>query len=206
TGVTGAGGGVPGVSGAVRALVVHQGALAAVGQAAHPAAAVPAADPAPVGIGPGRGRVGVQAVAVAAGAVLGADLLGGLPGGPVHDEGVDGLGCPEPLVGGDGDAVAVAFADPAVDHVAGVFGVAEDGEDGLGGPAFAGGGGVAGRVGVEPGGDGGHAELVYGPPGEDLRHDRGPGRVPGQPGLGAALAGLDRHRVRPPVGEVPVRR
>ena len=100
--------------------------------------------------------------------------------------------------------MAVALADPAVDHVPGVFGVAEHGVDGLGGPAFAGRGGVAGRVGVQPGGDGRHAELVHGAPGEDLFHDRGALRVFGEPGFGAALAGFDRDGVRPPVGEVPV--
>ena len=106
--------------------------------------------------------------------------------------------------GRDGDAAAVALADPAVDHVPGVLGVPQHGVHGLGGPAFPGGGGVAGRVGVQPGGDGGHAELVHGPPGEDLRHDRGAVGVAGEPGLGAALAGLDRDRVRDAVREVPV--
>ena len=50
----------------------------------------------------------------------------------------------------------------------------------------------------------GHAELVHDPPGEDLRHDRSAVGVQGQAGLGAALAGLDRDRVRDPVGEVSV--
>ena len=86
----------------------------------------------------------------------------------------------------------------------GVLGVAQHRVHGLGGPPLPGGGGVAGRVGVEPGGDGGHAELVHDPPGEDLRHHRGPGRVQGQAGLGAALGGLDRDRVRDPVGGVAV--
>ena len=98
----------------------------------------------------------------------------------------------------------LAVADPAVDHVPGVLGVAQDGVHGLGGPPFPGGGGVAGRVCVEPGGDGGHAELVHDPPGEDLLHHRGPLRVQRQPGLGAALGGLGGDRVRDPVGEVAV--
>ena len=83
------------------------------------------------------------------------------------------------------------------------LGLPSTGVDGLGGPAFPG-GGVAGRVGVQLGGDGGHAEFVHGPPGEDLFHDRDAFRVFGEPGFGAALAGLDRHRVRAPVGEVAV--
>ena len=60
-GVVRGGGGVPGVGGVVRALVVHPGPGGrGVGAGAHPAAAVPAPDPAPVGVGPGRGRVPAQ--------------------------------------------------------------------------------------------------------------------------------------------------
>ena len=86
----------------------------------------------------------------------------------------------------------------------GVLGVAQDGVHGLGGPPAPGGGGVAGQVRVEPGGDGGHAELADDPPGEDLLHHQGAGRVQGQAGFGAALGGLGRDRVRDPVGEVAV--
>ena len=63
---------------------------------------------------------------------------------------------------------------------------------------------VGGGVGVEPGGDGRAAELVDGPPGVDLRDDRGAGRVEDEPGFGAALGGLERDRVRDPLGGVPV--
>ena len=76
----------------------------------------------------------------------------------------------------------------------GVLGVAQDSVDGLSGPPFSGRGGVTGRVGVEPGGDGGHAELADDPPGEDLLDHRGALRVQGQAGLGAALGGLGRDR------------
>ncbi len=69
----------------------------------------------------------------------------------------------------------VAVPDAAVDHVPGVLGVAEQGVDALGGPSAPGGGGV----GVEPGGDGGHAQLADCAPGEDLGDDVGAGRVEG---------------------------
>jgi hypothetical protein len=86
-------GGVPGVGRVVRALVVHPDpGVGRVRAGAHPAAAVPAPDPAPVRIRPRRGRVPAQLVAVAAGRMLRADLLRGLPGVPVDDGRVDGLG------------------------------------------------------------------------------------------------------------------
>ncbi len=86
-------GDLPGFGRVVRAPVVQvQARAAGLGQAAHAAAAVPAADPAAVGVGAGRGGVAAQAGPVAAGAVLGADVLGGIPGGPVHDLRVGGLG------------------------------------------------------------------------------------------------------------------
>ena len=70
-------GGVLGVGPVVRAPVVRrQRRGLAVGVPGHAALAVPAAHPAPVGVEPGGGRVGVRVVAVAAGAVLGADALG----------------------------------------------------------------------------------------------------------------------------------
>jgi hypothetical protein len=76
--------------------------------------------------------------------------------------------------------------------------------DELGGPAGQAGGGVAGRVGVQPGGDGRRAEPVDDPPGEDLHHHGGADRVQGQAGLGAALGGFDRDRVRDAVADVAV--
>ena len=56
------------------------------------AVAVAAPDPGPVRVAADGGGVPGQAVVVAAGAVLGGDVLGGFPGGPVHDRGVDGPG------------------------------------------------------------------------------------------------------------------
>ena len=188
----------------VRAPVVdEQAGAAGLGQAGHAAAAVPAPAAAPVGVDPGRGRMSGQAGPVPAGAVPGADVLGGLPGGPVHDHRMGRLGGPQPLVRRDGQAAAVALADPPVDHVPGVLGVAQQRADALGGPPDPAGGGVAARVGVQPRRDGGHAELVHDPPGEDLRHDRGAFGVQDQAGLGAALAGLDRDRVRDPSARYP---
>jgi hypothetical protein len=84
-------GSVLGGGGVVRAPVVgRKRSGLAVGGAGHPAAAVPAADAGPVGVEPPGGRVAVQLVAVAAGAVPGRDVLGGIPRGPVHDRGVHG--------------------------------------------------------------------------------------------------------------------
>ena len=59
-------------------------------------------------------------------------------------------------------------------------------------------------VGVQPGGDLGDAELVHGAPSVNLRDDGGAGRVAGQAGLGAALGGLDGHRVGDALGGVAV--
>ena len=206
-----------GVLGVVRAPVVGGQGGGAVSAAAHAAAAVAAPAPGPVRVEADGGRVGVQLVAVTAGAVGGADLLGVFPRLPVDDRGVDRSGGPQPLVLGDGAAAAVAGADPAVDHVPGVLRVAQDDGDGLGGPAGgAGGGGVPG--GVEPGGDGGHSQLVHDTPGEDLRDDGGAYRVQDEPGFGAALAspaavmpaGVSQHQARPgpsrPVAAYPARR
>jgi len=91
--------------------------------------------------------------------------------------------------------------------VPGVLGVAQDLGQVLGGPS--GGRGyrrVPGRVGVEPGGDGGQAELVDGAPGEDPVDHAGAVRVEDQAGFGASLGGLERDRVRDPVSEVAVGR
>ena len=83
-GVVRGGGGVPGVGGVVRALVVHPGPGGrGVGAGGHPAAAVPAPDPAPVGVRPGRGRVPASWSPSRLVRVLGADVLGGGPGVPV---------------------------------------------------------------------------------------------------------------------------
>ena len=91
-GMIGVVGDLAGFGGVVRAPVVDvQAGAAGLGQAGHAAAAVPAADPAPVEVGAGRGGMGGQAGPIAAGAVLGADVLGGVPGGPVHDRGMGGL-------------------------------------------------------------------------------------------------------------------
>jgi hypothetical protein len=67
------------------------------GRACIGAVAVAAPDPGPVRVAADGGGVPGQAVVVAAGAVLGGDVLGGFPGGPVHDRGVDGPGCAQPL-------------------------------------------------------------------------------------------------------------
>jgi hypothetical protein len=61
-------------------------------------------------------------------------------------------------------------------------------------------------VGVEPGGDGGAAELVHGSPGVHLGDDGGAVRVKDEPGFGAALGGLERDGVRDPIGQEAVRR
>ena len=47
---------------------------------------------------------------------------------------------------------------------------------------------------VEPGGDGGQAQPVIYPPGEDLCDRRRPGQVGREPGLGAAFGALGRSR------------
>src|SRR4029077_18407781 len=115
------GGGVSGVRGVVRALVVHVGRGAGgVGDPAHAAAAVPAPDPAPVGVGPLGGGVAAEPAPVAGGGVVLADGLGGVPGGPVYDRLVQRLRVPQPLRPGHVDALPADLADPAVDHVPGV--------------------------------------------------------------------------------------
>ena len=82
-GVVGVVGGVLGVGPVVRAPVVGELATAiVVGAAGHPALAVPAPDPGPVGVEPRRGRVGVQVVPVPAGAVPGGDASGPRPRWP----------------------------------------------------------------------------------------------------------------------------
>jgi hypothetical protein len=73
---------------------------------------------------------------------------------------------------GDHDAVSVAHPVPSVDHVPGVFGIAQHGGQVPDRPP--GDGGRVGRrvpvrVGVEPVRDGGQAELVHGPPGGPRR-------------------------------------
>lgn len=84
-------GGVLGACPVVRAPVVGRpGHGLAVGVPGHAALAVLAPDPAPVGVEPGGGGVGVQVVPVPAGAVPGCHGLGEVPGGPVDDGGVDG--------------------------------------------------------------------------------------------------------------------
>lgn len=90
-GVVGVVGGVLGAGPVVRAPVVaRQRGRLAVGVPGHAALAVPAADPAPVGVEPHRGRVRVQVVSVPAGPVPGGDGLGQAPDGPVDDGRVDG--------------------------------------------------------------------------------------------------------------------
>jgi len=64
--------------------------------------------------------------------------------------------------------------------------------------------GLGGGVGVEPGGDGRAAQLVHRAPRVHLGDDRGAVRVQDEPGFGAALGGLERDRVRDPLGGVPV--
>ena len=168
-GVVRAGGGVPRVLGVVRALVVHVGpGGGGVGDAAHPAAAVPAPDPPPVGIRALGGGVAAEPGAVAAGGVFLAGRLGGVPGGPVHDRRVHRLRGPQPVRAGDADALAAVSAGSVGElfefEDAGVLrgldltkagpdrgglGVAVGGRGGVGG----GGGGVGG------GGGGGGGEL-----------------------------------------------
>jgi hypothetical protein len=206
-GVVGVGGGVAGVVGVVGAFVVAVGPGVArvfgfAGRcgargAAHAALADPAADPTaqriePPGQGLGRGT-GV----VAGGAVRGADGPGGVEHGPGNDRGVDGLLGPDPLVGRDqaAGAVAAGVAAPAVDHVPGVFGVGQDGGGGGGPPVLAVRRRVGVTAGVEPIGEGGHAQVFFDPPGEDGRNDGAAQRVQVQAGLGTALGGLERDRV-----------
>ena len=63
---------------------------------------------------------------------------------------------------------------------------------------------VGGGVGVEPGGDGRAAQLVHRPPRVDASDDGCADRVQDEPGFGAALGGLERDRVRDPLGQVAV--
>jgi hypothetical protein len=150
---------------------------------------------------PGGGHLGVADVAA-----LGADALGGLPGLPVHDGGVDGFGGPDPLLAGHrpGLALAGGLAGAAEDHVAGVFGVGQDrGHGGLA-PSAGGGRRVGGGVGVEPGGDGGDAEPERDAPFVDLGDDGGAGRVQDQAAFGPALGGFGRGGVGDALGQVPV--
>ena len=83
-----------GVGGVVGALVVAGDLAFAAGlaPAGHPAGADPAADDAPQRVRLGSGRVAGDAGVVAAGAVLGADGLGGVPLGAGDEGGVGGLG------------------------------------------------------------------------------------------------------------------
>jgi hypothetical protein len=67
---------------------------------------------------------------------------------------------------------------------------------------------AGGRVdvagGFEPCGDGGHAEMVFYPPGEDAGDGGHAGRVGGEAGFGAALGGFAGHGVGDADGGVPV--
>jgi hypothetical protein len=201
--VAGGGGGVAGVGGVVRAPVVDE---LAVGVGGHPAMAVLAPDPSPVGV-ERRARRRRDGVVVAAGGVFFPGVLSVTPGGQVHDGGVDRAGGPQPFGRRDGDTAAVALAAAAVDLVTGVPGVGQDGAHGaVGPPGGAGRRRVGGGAGVQPRGDGRHAEPVQHPPGEDGFGGRGGDRVDDQPGLGAALAGLERVGMREPLGGIPVRR
>ncbi len=78
------------------------------------------------------------------------------------------------------------------------------GSSGFTGSSGVPGGRVGGRVGVQPPGDRLDAQLAISPPGVDLRHDRRPVRVEGEPGLGQALGGLGRVRVGDPLRQVSV--
>jgi hypothetical protein len=141
--VVGVGGAVPRVGHVVRALVVDQGGAGGgrAPDAAHAPLADPAPDPRPEDVPaarPGGGHLRVADVAA-----LHAYGLGLLPGGPVHDGGVDGSGGPDPLLGRHrpGLALASLLAGAAEDHVARVLGIGQDrGHGGLGPPAGAGGG------------------------------------------------------------------
>ena len=201
--------GVVAVVGAQVVHVVHVGAACVVpgglaGGAVHGAAAGAAPDPTPEQVGSLGARV--PGLPVGGGAVLRADPLGGVPGGPGDDRRVGRLGAPQPLIGWDGLAALAGLGAAAAEHhVPGVLGVAQDRRHPGGGPPSSRIGRRAGVVvGVEPVGDLWNAQLVRGAPGVNLRDDRGTLGFEGQPGLGAALSGLDRYRVGDTFGLVAV--
>jgi hypothetical protein len=116
-----------------------------------------------------------------------------------------GSGDQVPLVGRGGlGAVAGGLAAAAEHHVPGVFGVAQDRADGGFGPVHAVGWRVPVFVGVEPGGDGGDAEVFFDPPRVDHGDDGAAHGVKDQAGFGAALGGFHWHGVGYPFGLVPV--
>ena len=127
---------------------------------------------------------------------LAAHLLGLVPGGLVHQGGVGGFGCPDPLLRRGPDFLA-AFAAAAAHHLMpGVFGVREDLIDQGQRPPGRAGGRVGVRVGGQPCPDGGFAQVLTDPPAVYLADDRPVDGVFDEAGFGAAVGGLDGVGVR----------
>src|SRR5215831_6912166 len=101
-----------------------------------------------------------------------------------------GFGGPDPLVRWDGPGATGFLGGAAVDHVAGVFGVGQDLVHGELRPLPTRRRRVLARVGGQPGGDGGDAQALGHPPGEDLGYGGGGGRVKDQAGLVRPWAAL----------------
>ncbi len=142
---------------------------------------------------PPGGHFGVADVAVAA-----AHPLGLVPGGLVHQGGVGGFGCPDPLLR-RGPYFLAAFAAAAAAHhlVPGVLGVGQDLIDqGQGPPGLRVGRRVGVRVGCQPCLDGGLAEVLIDSPVVYLADDRPVYGVLGEAGFAAAFSGLDGVGVR----------
>src|SRR5215470_13416252 len=145
-------GGVGGVVGAPVVGVVHiRGAGVVAGGGAdgpvHAPLAGPAPDHAAQQVGPPRLWVGGQGEVVAAGTVLLAHDLRGVPHGPGEDGGVGLVRGPDPLVRGNAAAAFAACGAAAAEHhVPGVLGVLQDRVHPRLGPAFRGVGGWVGQV------------------------------------------------------------
>ena len=119
--VAGIGSVVAGVAWLVRAPVVGVVSDDGAAEAAVADGAVQAGPELVTAAGPGGGHFGVADVAVPS-----AHLLGLVPGGLVHQGGLSGFGCPDPLLRLGPDFLA-AFATAAAHHlVPGVLGVGQD--------------------------------------------------------------------------------
>jgi hypothetical protein len=184
--VAGVGGVVAGVAGLVGTPVVGVVADGGPAETAVADRAVQAGPELVMAPGPLGGHFGVTDVAVSA-----AHLLGLVPGGLVHQGGVSGLGCPDPLTGRHPDLFA-AFAAAAHHLVPGVLGVGQDLIDqGEGPPGLRVGRRVGVRVGCQPCPDGGLAQMLTDSPAVYLADDRPVDRVFDEPGFGAAFGGFD---------------
>ena len=196
--VAGVGGMVAGVAWLVRAPVIGDFPDGGAAEAAVADGAVQAGPELVTAAGPPGGHFGVTDVAVPA-----AHLLGLVPGGLVHKNGMGGLGCPDPLLRRGPDLLA-AFAAAAAHHlVPGVLGVGQDLIDQGQRPP---GGGAGGRVGVRVGGqpcpDGRLAQMFANPPAVNLADDRPVDGIFDEPRFGAAFGGLDGVGVRVSFPEV----